>query len=306
MFYGDETFYSEAMQLFRKAGHTIASLPVYINHTYEQVVYFDSEKTILIEPSMLNTMKQTSFISHLFDLNDECFEFKIGSKISYYSICIGCGKKNRSQIVHDVHFILHAAFDTDVSVILFNWEDAVLISVTDVDNNIILSDWYQKDAESDNLAELIHVAQLSNKSAYEFTSDFIYLVARDYYKHPLLDKFEVYGLIPSHYFCTDAYLNDSGEQETLKDLIKRLTIEDQNRYGDDYVEPITENVRNFDDIDAELDMLSFELDMEDEIPDDIVEEEETDDEKFDEYEYGDVDPEIFNDPTLMLKWLETE
>ena len=42
-------------------------------------------------------------------------------------------------------------------------------------------------------------------------------------------------------------------------------------YGDDYVEPISEHIRDLGDIDSELDMLSFELDMEEDIPEDIAE-----------------------------------
>lgn len=308
MFYGEEMFYSEAMDFFQKAGHNIASLPIYANHTYEQVVYFDSEKTVLIDPSMSNIIEKALCVSHLFDLRDECFEVETGSQISYYSIVLRCEKKSRSQTAHDVHFLLHTAFASEISVVLFNHDDAVLMSIAGFDNDIILSDWYQNYADYDNLVELIHIAQLSLKSSYEFITDFIYLIAREYYKYPVLEKSEVYGLIPSHYFCSDVYIDDSGDREFIKDLVKRLATEDQQRYGDDYVEPIVERICSFGDVDAELDMLSFELDMKEEISNDIAEEDavEFEDKERDVYEYEDVDPEIFNDPSLMLKWLDKE
>ena len=150
------------------------------------------------------------------------------------------------------------------------------------------------------------MAQLSLETPYEFITDLIYLVAREYYKHPVLEKSEVYGLIPSHYFSSESYLEDSGDREPIKDLIKRLASADQQLYGDDYVEPIADHIRDLGDIDSELDMLSFELDMEEDIPEDIVEEDadEFEDEERDEYEFEDVDPEIFDDPSLMLKWLD--
>lgn len=74
------------------------------------------------------------------------------------------------------------------------------------------------------------------------------------------------------------------------------------------MEPIADYIRDLGDIDSELDMLSFELDMEEDIPSDIAEEDadEFDDEERDEYEFEDVDPEIFDDPSLMLKWLDKE
>lgn len=144
--------------------------------------------------------------------------------------------------------------------------------------------------------------------SYEFIADLIYLVACEYYKHPVLEKSAVYGLIPSHYFSSESYFEDNGDRETIKDLIKRLASEDQQLYGDDYVEPIDKRIRDLGDIDSELDMLSFELDMEDDIPENITEADtdEFEDEERDEYEFEDVDPEIFDDPSLMLKWLDKE
>ncbi len=50
--------------------------------------------------------------------------------------------------------------------------------------------------------------------------------------------------------------------------------------------PFGEDVENEDDIDAE-DLLN----------------EDSDNEERDEYEFDDVDPEIFRDPTKLVKWL---
>lgn len=307
MFYGDNMFYSEAMNLFQKAGHTISAFPVYVNHTYEQVVYFDSEKNILLEPLMINTIEKALCISHLFDLEDENFGIGAGSRISYYSIVLKCERSSRSQTAHDIHFILHSAFASEISIVLFNHNDDVLLSIAGFGNDIILSDWYLSDTEYESLVELIHIAQLSLKSSYEFISDLIYLVAREYYKRPAFWKFEVYDLIPSYYFCSDTYFKDNGNRESIKDLIKRLAVENQQQYGDDYVEPITERIHVCSDLDVELDMLSLELDMEEEIPSDEVTEDETielEDKEHDVYEYEDVAPEIFKDPSLMLKWFD--
>ena len=308
MFCEDDMFYSEAMNLFQKAGHATTSLIHYTNHTYKQVIYFDSEKTVLIDPSMLSVLEQALNISHLFDLDDDVFEIETGNLISYYSVVLGCEKKNRSQMANDVHFLLHSSFSSEISVIIFKHEDSILLSVAGFDNDIFLSDWYGYWEEYDDLVELIHVAQLSLETPYEFIADLIYLVAREYYKHPVFEKSVVYGLIPSHYFSSESYLEDNSDREPIKDLVKRLASEDQQLYGDDYVEPISEHIRDLGDIDSELDMLSFELDMEEDIPEDIAEEDndEFEDEERDGYEFEDVDPEIFEDPSLMLKWLEKE
>lgn len=308
MFCGDEMFYSEAIRLFQEAGHTIASFPIYANHTYKQVVYFDSEKNILIDTSMLSVLEKAFYISHLFDLQDDYFEAATGSPISYYSINLRCEKKNRSQTARDVHLFLHSTFSSEISIVLFSHDNAVLISVAGFNKDIILSDWYSNYVEYDNLVELIHIAQLSLKSSYEFITDLIYLIAREYYKHPIFEKSEIYGLIPPYYFYSEFCLDDTDDRESIKDLVRKLATEDQQRYGDDYVEPVTDIIRDFDNIDAELDMLSFELDMEEEMPVDIIKENdaEFEDKEYDVYEYEDVDPEIFNDPSLMLKWLDKE
>ena len=85
-------------------------------------------------------------------------------------------------------------------------------------------------------------------------------------------------------------------------------------YGDDYIEPVSSSHTITGDIDAELDMLSFELESEEEVIQDGIIDDEADDEtsddeyeeseKKDEYEYDDVDPEIFKDAERMVKWLE--
>lgn len=308
MFCEDDMFYSEAINFFQEAGHVATASPQYTNHTYKQVIYFDSEKTMLIDPSMLNVLEHALDISHLFDLGGDVFEIKTGSLISYYSVVLECNKKNRSQMAHDVHFLLHSSFSSEISVIIFKHENSVLLSVAGFNNDIILSDWYGYWEEYDDLVELIHVAQLSLETPYEFIADLIYLVARKYYKYHVLEKLEVYGLILSYYFISESYLEDSCDKETIKDLIKRLASEYQQIYGDNYVEPITDRIRDLGDIDSELDMLSFELDMEEDIPADIAEEDadEIEDKERDEYEFEDVDPEIFDDPSLMLKWLDKE
>lgn len=304
MFCEDDMFYGEAMNLYQDAGHIFTSLPIYANHTYKQVIYFDSEKPLLPDLSMTRIIEQARYISHLFDLGDSVFEIETGSQISYYSIVLGCDKKNRSKIAHDIHFLLHQSFSANLSVVLFKHENSFLMSIAGFDNDIILSDWYSYFEKYDVFVQLIHVAQLSIESTYEFVADLSYFVARECYKHPAFAKTEIYGLVPTHYFCTAS----PDDREPIKDLVKRLASEEQHMDDDDYVEPITEYVYDLGDIDAELNMLSFELDREDGIPEAISggDGDEFDDIELDEYEYKDVDPEIFDDPSLMLKWFDKE
>lgn len=87
-------------------------------------------------------------------------------------------------------------------------------------------------------------------------------------------------------------------------------------YGDDYVEYDESAQIQNTDIGADLDLMLLEMDDEDDNPfgEDIEPEDDLDDddeffdedaesENKDEYEFDDIDPEIFRDPLLMEKWL---
>ena len=88
-------------------------------------------------------------------------------------------------------------------------------------------------------------------------------------------------------------------------------------YGNDYVDYDDSVVIKKVDVGKELDLMLLEMDddngnpFNEEIePEDNLDEEdefleeETDQNNFDTYEFDDVDPEIFKDPTLMVKWLK--
>ena len=74
-------------------------------------------------------------------------------------------------------------------------------------------------------------------------------------------------------------------------------------YGDDYVgyeeTVINQNNRISDDID----LLLLEISDDEDIHDEIEENDSVDNDEEDIYEFEDYDPEIFRDPTLMVKWL---
>ena len=91
------------------------------------------------------------------------------------------------------------------------------------------------------------------------------------------------------------------------------------KYGNDYVEYDDSIYPEKDKIKEELDLLLLDIDDEDdeiddlfgtelEIDDETLDADESTDKKTeetikDEYEFNDVDPEIFRDPTLLVKWL---
>ena len=88
-------------------------------------------------------------------------------------------------------------------------------------------------------------------------------------------------------------------------------------YGDDYVEYDEAVVFRGNDIAAELNLMLLEMEDDNDNPfgeemgteyDDLDEDdsfdESVEDTEKDYYEFDDFDPEIFRDPTLMVKWLK--
>jgi hypothetical protein len=82
------------------------------------------------------------------------------------------------------------------------------------------------------------------------------------------------------------------------------------QYGDDYVEYDESAPTRREDIGSDLDLMLLDMDMEnddnpfgEDIEDDDFGSDEDDFLTRDEYEFADVDPEVFKDPTLLVKLL---
>ncbi|NLV51177.1 MAG: hypothetical protein GXY20_10860 [Clostridiales bacterium] len=315
---GCEDFYKDAMEFFIEAGHATSSVPVYFNHSVKQVIYFDTNKTLLIDNAQRRDLEYAVNISHLFDIGDDVFASQIGEKVSYYSIVIECGKKSRSQIAYETHILLHPVFEADMSIVLFMHNDTVMVSIFGSGSDLILSDWYSVDTDYDSFIERLHIANLSLSSARKFVSDLSYCIARDYYFRSAADSNSMYSLLPVKFFGgTDILDITKIDKETIKETIREISSAPEKAYGDDYIEPASSSVEAIGDIDVELDLLSFELESEEEtIPDEILNDDEVGrEDDFDEiegeeetakdkYEFDDVDPEVFKDANQLVKWLK--
>lgn len=310
---GFEDFYKDAMDFFIEAGHAVSSVPVYCNHSVKQVIYFDTKKTLLIDNSQRRDLEYAVNISHLFNIGDDVFTAQIGERVSYYSIVIECEKKSRSQIAYETHVLLHPVFEADMSIVLFRHNDTVMVSIFGSSSDLILSDWYSVDTDYYTLIERLHIANLSLSSASAFMSDLSYCIARNYYFQSAIDSNSMYYLIPVKFFEE----NDTTtiDKETIKETIHEIITAPKKAYGYDYIEPVSHSVDAVGDIDAELELLGFELESEDEtLPEEILNDDERDDDfdeingeeetAKDEYEFGDVDPEVFKDAARMVKWLK--
>ena len=135
-----------------------------------------------------------------------------------------------------------------------------------------------------------------------------YILARNYY---LSGKSSTYELLPINLFSGVDFVDREEIDRIIEDGLRAAERE----YGDDYVEYDEFETTRQNDISKELDLMLLEMDDDSESespfgeeaePEGDLDEDEFFDEESgekDEHEFGDVDPEIFRDPTLLVKWL---
>ena len=288
------------MELFSKAGHVANSQPEYINHSAEQLAYFDSTTEIALSREQRNLFKLFNKVSRLFTEN-QCV---------FFSINLLSTKGTRSQAGHDIHTMIHPLIGTRGTVCLFRHDDEIMLSFMGFGLRCILSDWYPMNDDSGSLLEKLDIANVCISRSYDYFMDMVYILARDYY---ISGEPSIYGLLPSN-FINEAGI-DEVDREALDQYVQKQLIAPILKYGDDYVEyDESSRVRDVN-IGTDLDLMLLDLDDEEDNPfgeevesdddfdeDEFFDEDSENDER-DEYEFDDVDPEIFRDPTLMVKWL---
>lgn len=313
MFQTGERFYDEALNLLRFAGHTSTIAPIYINHTFKQVVYFDTNKMLSTDAALSGLDITAINISHLFNLGNELFESEPQDKIGYYSVVIVSSLEDRSQAAYDIHRLLHPTFEESSTVMIFCHDDKFMLSMAKSDEDIVISDWYDRYLDYGKVAEMIDISEFSFDSAADFISEFMYKIARNYYLHTAPTGLEIYDYLPVYQF--DEIFETWGKDE-IKEFVDELMNKSQVEYGYDYVAPRNINNVNYNRIYDELETLSLDLEIDAEIPETLFDE----DELFDDDNLKDEDdqiyledlndnvlhgipPEVINDPILLVKWL---
>lgn len=296
-----ERFYEFAMELFMNAGHTSASEPEFANHSPEQFVYLDNESDISLSKEQRLSLGLFNNVSRLFTVND----------CAFFSINLVSLQSQRSQIAHDVHTMIHPIVGQNATICLFRYENGIMLTFMGYGKLCILSDWYSMDDDYDILHNKLDISNMSITTDEDYFADFVYIFARSYY---ICDQNPpAYTLLPID-FLSHYGIGESDRKE-LDQYIKELLKAAEREYGDDYVEYDETSliVINSEDISIDFDLMLLEMSTEDDNPfgeeldleDGDYDGEENADEhvEHDKYEYDDVDPEIFRDPTLMVKWL---
>ena len=296
-----EKLYAYAMELFFKTGHVATLKPEFINHSPEQFAYFDNRTDVSLTREQRSLFKAFNNVSRLFSVN----------RCVFFSINLLTSKVNRSQAAHDIHTMIHPVVEADGTICLFCHDDEVMLSFLGFGLRCILSDWYPMADENETLLEKLDIANFSIVRGTDYFSDMIYLLARNYYQS---GQPSTYELIPIDFISRAGV--DEIDREALNQYVQDQLNAPLYEYGDDYVEYDESAQIQNTDIGADLDLMLLEMDDEDDNPfgEDIEPEDDLDDddeffdedaesENKDEYEFDDIDPEIFRDPLLMVKWL---
>lgn len=299
-----ELFNEYAIALFVEAGHTDSTKPAFSNHSAERFVYFDfGDKSVSLSSSQRDLLRSFDNVSRLFTANG----------CEFFSINLSAMPRYRSAVAHDVHTMIHPLSGAQGTIVLFHCNGCVLLSFMGFGYHCMLSDWYTIPHDDLDLRNKLDIANMTILEDVDYFSDFVYILARPYY---LVGKAPAtFSLIP-----IDAHARiDSGELERddIDLIVKEQLLAPQYEYSYDYVEYDEQANPKQDDISADIDLMLLEIDDDDEDDNPFGEVLESDDEGFDEFgdeytgefdldEYGldDVDPNIFKDPTLMVKWLK--
>ena len=299
-------FYRDAMELFYEAGHVSTLDPEFFNHSAQEFVYFDNSTDVALTKDQCYLLGLVNNISRLFTVN----------RCAFFSANLLSAKKYRSQIAHDFHAMIHFNVGTEASIFVFRYDEELMLSFMGYGNRCILSDWYPIVDDAGKLLEKLDIANMPISSSVDYFIGFVDTLARPYYfAYP---EVFVHTLSPIDFLSR--FNSDLVDRAQIDDYINLQTTAAEREYGDDYVE-YDEEIRvgtKSADISADLDMMLLEMDMEsddlfgedgdedEDDSDDFGDEDSSEEEKLDIYEFDDVDPEIFRDPTLMVKWLNKQ
>ena len=311
----DKQFYEYVLSLLAEAGHVITPTPVYKNHTSDEALYIDSTKDVVVNRFDRGLLSLMDNVSLLTEIKWPGVVDELDEKVQIYSITVNFSNCCRSQNIADIHHLMQRYWSCTHSIVFFKNQEKYVISFADNDCSHILSDWRDVELDYDDIVDRICIGNISLTTSNEYFLDFLFAVAREYCIRPISFEEASYGLMPADYITKSLASDISFSKDEIKEIIRSNLVAFETVYGDDYVEPEytgIEELNQYHNISAEIDRISFELELDRDIDDVQLEqfdfeeegfEEDNGDDIFDDYE-EDVDPAIFDDPVLMVKWLE--
>lgn len=302
-------FYQYATDLFVETGHMAASFPEFCNHSAEEYVFLDVLQDAVFSFAQRKRLKQFGCVSKLFTVDFLTGVDGINEKIAFFSIVLDTDSNEKSQAAFDIHTIIHQLTEAEGTVCIFLYEESVLISIAGFGLNCVLSDWFSVYDDTDELHDRLNIGEVCLDSAKAYLASLAYNIAREYYIYPPDPVFAAQRFLPADIFT--GYDSDLISREELSDIVRKELYADIYAYGDDYVEHNEKIASHGIEISDELALMMLDLDEEDDNPfgeelepEDDLDHDEFAEEERDDYEFEDVDPEIFKDPALMVQWLE--
>ena len=311
----DTLFYEYVLSLLFEAGHVITPFPIYRNHTSNEALYIDSKEDVVLNRFDRGLLSLMDNVSLLADIKWPGVVDELDENVQIYSITVNFSNRCRSQSVADIHHLMQRYWNCTHSIVFFKHCEKYIVSFANNVCSHILSDWRNVGMDYDDIIDRICVGNISLTTSNEYFHDFLYAVAREYYIRPISFEEASYGLMPADYITKSLASDISFSKDEIKEIIQSNLVAFETVYGDDYVEPKytgMEELNQHHNISAEIDRISFELELNSDIDDAQLEqfdfeeegfEEDNDDDFFDGYDEN-VDPAIFDDPVLMVKWLE--
>ena len=309
-------FHEYVSMLLKESGHMVTSEPIYINHTATETLYIDSIKDVTVTRFDRELLQCIENVSLLIELTWSEVIAELSETVQIYSITVDFSDRVRSELVADIHHLLHQYWSCDHSIVFFKNRNQYIISFADKEQSHILSDWFDLNVDYDETAARLNIGCMSLANSAEYFTDFIYAVARSYYLQPISFENASYGMMPRDYIKVGLDAGYGITKEDIKELIRCNMAVYERQYGTNYVAPLRPDSNahpHYHDITAELERLSFELELASDAEDDeqivlfgfdsaddaFIE----DDGFFDDLD-ADINDAIFDDPSLMVKWLE--
>ena len=306
-------FYEYVFTILSEAGHVITSSPIYVNHSSGETLYIDSSKDVVTNRFERDLLSLIDNVSLLVDVRWPGVVPELNENVQIYSATVDFSERCRSQNIADIHHLLQKYWNCTHSIVFFKNKESYLISFADKDRSHILSDWFSITYEWDKIVERVGIENIAIDTCENYFLDFLYATAREYCIRPVSFEEASYGLMPLDYISKSLSSDIPLSRDEIKNMIRDNLLYFELMYGDDYVEPQYTGMEErtyYHNISDEIDRISFELELEDtddeeqfSFEDDL--DDDDNDDIFDDYD-EDIDPAIFDDPTLMVKWLEQQ
>lgn len=278
-----EKFFEYALALFAESGHTDATEPEFTNHSAKQFIYLDCDKNISFSRKQRDILLLFDNISRLFTIKG----------IAFFSLNLLVSSSERSQAVHNSHVLIQSVVNDQATICMSRHDDEIIFSFAGYGLTCILSDWYSNEYK---ILERLDIANMTITDNREYFFDFVSIFARHYY---FSTKPTFYDSLPLNFFSD--WKSDITREEIEEFLIEqRFSVVKE--YANDYVGYDTPSPEEYIDNEYEFDLVLQEAEN---VQISFSEEEDyLDQTEADEYDLSDISPEVFDDPELLLNYIE--